>query len=150
MKPLDTWPRLKNQKNDALTIRASHRRRLLFGSFDQEAIISFSTSDRGVHAGSLDAVRAGDHAIRAATVHHIGPPVRRPRLSDREIEVLLAWLGSDSKDQAARRLFVSASTVATHITRIRAKYDIVGRPAGSKPALFARAIQDGLTTLDEW
>ena len=68
----------------------------------------------------------------------------------REIEVLLAWLRSESKDEAARELFISPATVSTHIIRIRAKYAAVGRPAKRKASLFARAIQDGYTTLDEW
>lgn len=77
-------------------------------------------------------------------------PYAAPRLSGREIEVLIAWLAADSKEQAAARLFITASTVNTHLTRIRAKYVAVGRPAKSKASLFARAIQDGHTTLDEW
>jgi len=71
-------------------------------------------------------------------------------LSAREVEVLLAWLAAESKEDAAQALFISSSTVSTHIVRIRAKYASVGRPATSKSALFARAVQDGLTTLDEW
>ncbi|WP_245555524.1 LuxR C-terminal-related transcriptional regulator [Gordonia soli] len=74
----------------------------------------------------------------------------RPELSDREIEVLIAWLGADSKDDAASGLFISASTVSTHLSRIRAKYAAVGRAAPTKTHLFARALQDGYTTLDEW
>ncbi|GAC57035.1 putative LuxR family transcriptional regulator [Gordonia hirsuta DSM 44140 = NBRC 16056] len=74
----------------------------------------------------------------------------RPALSDREVEVLLAWLRAESKDEAARELFISPSTVSTHIIRIRAKYRAAGRPAKRKMSLFARAIQDGYTTLDEW
>ncbi|WP_307846013.1 MULTISPECIES: helix-turn-helix transcriptional regulator [unclassified Rhodococcus (in: high G+C Gram-positive bacteria)] len=76
--------------------------------------------------------------------------VRRPLLSAREVEVLLTWLSSDSKSRAAQELFVSESTLDTHITRIRSKYASVGRSAPTKAALFARALQDGLTTLDEW
>lgn len=73
-----------------------------------------------------------------------------PRLSTREVEVLLAWFASDSKDEAAARLFISSSTVNTHLTRIRAKYAAAGRPAKSKASLFARAVQDGHTDLDAW
>ncbi|WOC13057.1 response regulator transcription factor [Gordonia sp. MP11Mi] len=74
----------------------------------------------------------------------------RPALSSREVEVLLAWLASDSKEDAAARLFISASTVSTHISRIRAKYGAVGRSAPTKAHLLARALQDGYTTLDVW
>lgn len=74
----------------------------------------------------------------------------RPSLSEREVEVLLAWLASESKEDAAARLFISASTVSTHLARIRAKYTAVGRPAPTKTHLFARALQDGYTALDCW
>ena len=77
-------------------------------------------------------------------------PLVRPALSSREVEVLLAWLASESKEDAASRLFISASTVSTHISRIRAKYGAVGRSAPTKAHLLARALQDGLTSLDVW
>lgn len=80
----------------------------------------------------------------------IPPPTERPSLSRREVEVLLAWLAAESKAEAAAALYITASTVNTHLTRIRAKYTAVGRPARSKANLFARAIQDGYTRLDEW
>ncbi|UCZ91764.1 helix-turn-helix transcriptional regulator [Gordonia sp. WA4-43] len=76
--------------------------------------------------------------------------VTRPSLSDREVEVLLAWLAAESKEDAAARLFISASTVSTHLARIRAKYTAVGRSAPTKTHLFARALQDGYTGLDQW
>ncbi|MGC0366590.1 DNA-binding CsgD family transcriptional regulator [Rhodococcus sp. 27YEA15] len=75
---------------------------------------------------------------------------RVPRLSPREIEVLLTWLRSDTKRDAAQKLGLGIGTINTHITRIRTKYNDVGRPASTKSALFARAIQDGHTTLDQW
>ncbi len=75
--------------------------------------------------------------------------VARPSLSAREIEVLRAWLVCDSKDVAARSLFISPATVNTHVARIRDKYDAVGRPAASKSTLLARALQDGLITVEE-
>ncbi|MGC4935886.1 response regulator transcription factor [Gordonia sp. DT30] len=78
------------------------------------------------------------------------PMVRHPRLSRREIEVLVAWLRAESKQEAAMSLFISVSTVSTHVARIRTKYESVGRAATTKSALFARAIQDGYVTLDDW
>lgn len=78
------------------------------------------------------------------------PDPRRPELSSREVEVLLAWLAAESKDEAAAALFISASTVSTHLARIRAKYSGVGRDAPTKAHLLARALQDGYTSLDRW
>ncbi len=73
----------------------------------------------------------------------------RPALSGREVEVLRAWIISDSKGTVARSLFISPATVNTHIARIREKYEAVGRSAGSKASLVARALQDGHVGLDE-
>lgn len=77
------------------------------------------------------------------------PQLRRPQLSPREVEVLLSWLRCDSKNSVATRLFLSIGTVNTHLARIRTKYSEVGRPAPTKAALVARAVQDGLISLDE-
>jgi DNA-binding CsgD family transcriptional regulator len=75
------------------------------------------------------------------------PP--RPDLTDREIEVLLCWIRHDSKTEVAKALFLSLGTVNTHLTRIRAKYTSVGRPAPTKAGLVARALQDGLVDISE-
>ena len=77
-------------------------------------------------------------------------PLPRPSLSSREVEVLLAWMATESKEDAANTLFISQSTVSTHISRIRAKYAAVGRPAPTKTHLLVRALQDGYTTLEAW
>ncbi|WP_315772474.1 LuxR C-terminal-related transcriptional regulator [Rhodococcoides kroppenstedtii] len=83
-------------------------------------------------------------------MHEPAGPAAIPPLSDREIEVLLAWFAADSKTDTAKALYIAPCTVHTHITRVRAKYEAVGRPAQTKAALFARAIQDGLTSVDSW
>ncbi|MBH0778177.1 helix-turn-helix transcriptional regulator [Nocardia bovistercoris] len=74
---------------------------------------------------------------------------KRPVLSDREVEVLLAWIASDSKVEVGRRLYISLGTVNTHLSRIRDKYAAVGRPAPTKAALMARALQDTLIVLED-
>ncbi|MET0475208.1 MAG: LuxR C-terminal-related transcriptional regulator [Mycobacterium sp.] len=77
-------------------------------------------------------------------------PVRlRPELAPREQEVLLAWILCDNKEDVARQLEISATTVRTHLQRIRDKYAAVGRPASTKAALVARAIQDGLIDVND-
>ncbi|MRH91681.1 LuxR family transcriptional regulator [Nocardia sp. SYP-A9097] len=73
----------------------------------------------------------------------------RPALSRREIEVLLAWFDCDSKMEVGRRLYISLGTVNTHLSRIREKYTAVGRPAPTKAALVARALQDEIIDIDE-
>ncbi|GAA4705193.1 hypothetical protein GCM10023215_51380 [Pseudonocardia yuanmonensis] len=71
----------------------------------------------------------------------------RPVLSEREREVLLAWFESDSKQLVAQRFHLSVKTVDTYIGRVRIKYADAGRPATTKAALVARALQDGLIDL---
>ncbi|KXP04195.1 LuxR family transcriptional regulator [Tsukamurella pseudospumae] len=80
----------------------------------------------------------------------VDPVLRLPELSRREIEVLRAWLQALSKEDAAEVLFISPSTVSTHIARIRAKYGAVGRPARSKISLMVRALQDGYVTIHDF
>lgn len=73
----------------------------------------------------------------------------RPQLSVREKEVLIAWLRTDSKVAVGQTLFITLTTVRTHIQRIREKYEAVGRPASTKAVLAVRAIQDGFITPDD-
>jgi DNA-binding NarL/FixJ family response regulator len=75
--------------------------------------------------------------------------VGRPNLPAREKEVLIAWFQTDSKDLVADKLQIAPSTVRTHLQRVRAKYAAVGRPAPTKAALVARALQDGIINVDE-
>jgi DNA-binding NarL/FixJ family response regulator len=100
-------------------------------------------------------------AIRAARtdVPYVGPrmaeamindsAVGRPNLARREKEVLVAWFRTESKDVVAHQLQIAPTTVRTHLQRVRAKYAAVGRPATTKAALVARAIQDGIVNVDD-
>ncbi len=100
-------------------------------------------------------------AIQAAAANtpYLGPTMagamaddrreERPVLSPREKEVLLHWFRTDSKNLVASALYISTATVNTHLARVRTKYAAVGRPATTKAALIARALQDGLITLDD-
>lgn len=102
----------------------------------------------------LGAIRAA-HSVQP----YIGPRmaaamlndqnIGRPRLSPREKQVLVAWLQTESKDIVAQRLQIAPATVRTLLQRVRAKYASVGRHAPTKSALVARAVQDGLVSLDE-
>jgi len=100
-------------------------------------------------------------AIRTAgtSTPHVGPRMARAlhndamlgriRLSEREKEVLIAWFQTESKDAVGQRLYISPTTVRTHLQRARAKYASVGRPAPTKSALLARAIEDGILSLQD-
>lgn len=73
----------------------------------------------------------------------------RTNLSQREKEVLIAWFQTESKELVGKRLYISPTTVRTHLQRARAKYASVGRAAPTKSALLARAIEDGLLSLND-
>lgn len=100
-------------------------------------------------------------AIEAACteVPYVGPTMAkalatnqlsgRIKLSEREKQVLLAWFQTESKDLVAKRLYIAPATVRTHLQRARAKYAAVGRPAPTKSALLARAIEDGILSLND-
>ncbi|WP_031522124.1 response regulator transcription factor [Streptomyces sp. NRRL F-5123] len=76
-------------------------------------------------------------------------PPDRPLLSARELEVLVSWFRSESKGVVAKSLGISERTVNTYLDRVRIKYANAGRPASTKAKLMARAVQDGLISLDE-
>jgi DNA-binding NarL/FixJ family response regulator len=98
-----------------------------------------------LHSGA----RSLSAALRMATTISNAMSVARPGLTRREAEVLIAWCHAATKHDVAERLSIEQATVSSHLQRIRAKYAIVGRPARTKAALIARAIQDGLVGLDE-
>ncbi|WP_026422569.1 response regulator transcription factor [Actinokineospora inagensis] len=74
---------------------------------------------------------------------------RAPHLSAQERTALLLWFQSMSKASVARRMGLSEATVRQYIDRARVKYAKQGRPAPTKTALLARAIEDGLIRADE-
>lgn len=104
------------------------------------------------------------HLIEAIHSAHTGTPYVGPRmgkamlndgnggrikLTEREKQVLVAWFQTESKDLVAKRLFIAPTTVRTHLQRARAKYASVGRSASTKSALLARAIEDGILSLND-
>jgi DNA-binding NarL/FixJ family response regulator len=73
----------------------------------------------------------------------------RPKLTQRQIDVLLEWFHCESKEMVAQKLNLTVSTVNGYLDRVRVKYANVGRDAPTKAALVARAIQDGIVSVDE-
>jgi DNA-binding CsgD family transcriptional regulator len=68
----------------------------------------------------------------------------RPALSAQERQALLLWFQGMAKSSVARRMSITENTVRQYINRARMKYAAVSRPAPSKDALLARAIEDGI------
>lgn len=90
-----------------------------------------------------------DSAAALVDLENPNRTMPRPTLTQRERDVLLCWLVSDSKTDVCTRLGLSPGTVKTHLHRIRGKYEAVGRNASTKAALVARALQDGLVRLED-
>ena len=147
----------------ALDRIVSGRHRVIVYSHIATDEVILTALDRGA-VTYLTKSESKDHlidAIRAARTDtpYVGPrmalamlndsTVGRANLAPREKEVLVAWFRTESKDLVARQLQIAPTTVRTHLQRIRAKYEAVGRPATTKAALVARAIQDGIVNVDD-
>ena len=125
---------------------------VILSAVDRGAVTFLAKSERKEHL--IDAIRAA-----GTDTPYVGPrmagamlndsAVGRPNLAPREKEVLIAWFRTESKDLVARQLQIAPTTVRTHLQRVRAKYAAVGRPATTKAALVARAIQDGIVSVDD-
>lgn len=92
-------------------------------------------------------VDGGDPVAAVQEAISAGPQqgVRRPKLSDRQNDVLKAYASSnDLLPTVARRLGMDPETVKTHLRRIRAKYADVDRPAPTRRDLYVRAVEDGV------
>jgi len=101
------------------------------------ATVLAAASDRPYVPPALAGAMVGDHRPD------------RPALSDKEREALLLWFQSMSKASVARRMRISEHTVKQYVDRARIKYTRAGRPAATKAALLARAIEDGLVRPEE-
>lgn len=73
----------------------------------------------------------------------------RPRLAPQEKTALLLWFQGMPKASVAARMGIQETTVKQYINRARIKFADLGRPAKTKDALLARAIEDGLIRPDE-
>lgn len=67
----------------------------------------------------------------------------RPKLSERERQVLELYAVGLPAKSVARRLGVQLGTAKVYLKRIRAKYAALGRGAGTRVELYQRAIEDG-------
>ena len=125
--------------------------------------IVMETLDNGAHA-YVSKDEGSDHLVQAVLAAAADRPYvtrsqarailadqhpARPSLSEQERQALLLWFQGMSKASVARRMSISENTVRQYISRARAKYAATGRTAPSKDALLARAIEDGVITLEE-
>jgi DNA-binding CsgD family transcriptional regulator len=69
---------------------------------------------------------------------------RRPKLSPREREILVAVGNGTPHKAIARQLGITMSTVQTHLERVRYKYASVGRPIDHAAHYSERVREDNL------
>jgi len=125
---------------------------VILSSLDAGATSYVTKSESGTHLREAICAARSDApyiAPRMAKALLNDKKVGRPHLSEREKQVLIAWFQTENKGLVAKRLFIEPSTVRTHLQRVRVKYAAVGRPAPTKAALVARAIQDGILSVDD-
>lgn len=125
---------------------------VILSSLDAGAATYVSKADGRDHLlGALVSVGNGDGYVapRMAAALHRSLSMGRLALSERERQVLVAWFTTESKDHVGNLLHIAPATVRTHLQRVRAKYASVGRPAPTKSALMARAIEDGIIGLSD-
>lgn len=72
------------------------------------------------------------------------PLIQDAGLTEREREILGLYAAGVPAKAVARATGLSAGTVANYISRIRAKYSAVGRPAASRVDLYRLAAEDRL------
>ncbi len=68
----------------------------------------------------------------------------RPRLSPKELEVLLDYASGMTLKAAARRAGITTHTAKDYLDRVKAKYQRAGRPTYTKTDLSRRVREDGL------
>jgi two-component system, NarL family, nitrate/nitrite response regulator NarL len=66
----------------------------------------------------------------------------RPHLSAREREILMAYVSGMTLEAAARHVGVKPSTAKTHLNRVKAKYQDIGRAVHTKLELAERVRED--------
>lgn len=77
----------------------------------------------------LRCVPSKDHAVRVLNAEASSPPKASQLLTDREQQVLTLLAAGDETPAVAKKLNVSASTVRTHVEKMRAKLGVRTRAA---------------------
>lgn len=109
---------------------------------------AYLTKDRGLDevAHAVRAIAAGRDPYPAelafAMAHDKRP--ERPRLSTKELQLLLSYAAGMTLDAAARRSGIRPATAKNYLERIKQKYRSAGRPTYTKLDLATRVREDGL------
>ncbi|MGW0804779.1 LuxR C-terminal-related transcriptional regulator [Nonomuraea sp. NPDC002799] len=97
--------------------------------------------DLNALAAAIRAVATGEAVCPRQFLATISLPCR-PRLSDREHAVLLAYGSGMTLKAVASHIGISIATAKTYLERVKAKYEQAGRPAYTKLELAARLRED--------
>lgn len=101
-------------------------------------------------AEAVRTVAAGDTVVSQRLAAALEGAAALPaHLTERERDVLRLYASNLPAKSVARRLGVTEGTVKEHLKRIRAKYAGLDRPAGTKLALYHRAVEDGVLDPDD-
>lgn len=112
---------------------------------DVRGIVRKSRPENEIRAAVADALAGRSIAsVDWAAAIDGDPELADAGLSPREREVLALYAAGEKAQTVAYRTGLSAATVANYISRIRTKYNAVGRPAPTKVDLYRRAAEDRL------
>lgn len=137
-------------------VAAGHRVLLLSVSFSRDQVVATLVAGASGHLTKDRDLTALAAAIREVTRGRLVVPAElgaaragecgpaRPRLSDREREVLLAYASGMPLKAVARQLGIRPDTARTYLGRVKAKYHHLGRPTNTKLELAERVREDRL------
>ncbi|MER7667465.1 AAA family ATPase [Kitasatospora sp. NPDC096128] len=126
---------------------ATDAARRLFGQVGAHALLARSELPwRAARGGSQ--ARCGGTGEVAMTAdqgsqHAHDNGTERPRLSPKELQVLLDYASGLTLKSAARRAGITPNTAKDYLDRVKAKYRRAGRPAYTKIDLATRVREDG-------
>lgn len=108
-------------------------------------VVGKREDDMTVLAEAVLIVAAGEPYLNADWALAMEAVDRRwtPDLTPREKQVLKLYAAGLPLKSVARQVSIAEETAREYLTRIRRKYEEVGRPAVTKTDLYVRAIQDG-------
>lgn len=112
---------------------------------DVLGIVRKSLTEGEIRDSVLEALRGEPvTSLEWAAAVDSDPLIKDAGLTDREREILGLYAAGLPAKAVARATGLSAGTVANYISRIRAKYSAVGRPAASRVDLYRLAAEDRL------
>jgi len=150
-------PLLRTDPDPAVNVRrlidAGHRVLVIDGSADLGMVARSLAAgahgyltrdhDTAALASTLRAIAAGGTAWSSGPTRAPGATSPgRPPLSEREHDVLMAYVSGLTLDSVARSLGISTETARTYLKRVKAKYHQVGLPVYTKLDLAQQVRED--------